>query len=164
MNIQVLTEQNKADITKILRDVLDYGDNAESEAENLLEPGRILFGAEKDGRIIGLVGAIPQYGTTGWELHPLGVLKEYQRHGIGAALVAALEREVVKRGGVMVYLGSDDESGTTSLYGVDLYEDTYAKIANIKNTGGHPYTFYEKQGYKIVGVFPDANGLGKPDI
>ena len=23
---------------------------------------------------------------------------------------------------------------------------------------------FQKMGYKIVGVFPDANGIGKPDI
>ena len=62
--------------------------------------------------------------------------------------MTALEREVAKRGGVMIYLGSDDEHNTTSLFGVDLYEDTFDKITNIKNTGGHPYTFYEKHGYK----------------
>ena len=50
------------------------------------------------------------------------------------------------------------------LYGVDLYEDTFGKLASIHNTGGHPFPFYEKQGYKIVGVLPDANGIGKPDI
>ena len=75
----------------------------------------------------------------------------------------ALEDEVAQRGGVMLYLGSDDEFGTTSLYGVDLYEDTFEKIKNIENKG-HPYPFYEKMGYKIVGVLPDANGIGKPDI
>jgi len=47
---------------------------------------------------------------------------------------------------------------------VDLYEDTFGRIENIQNTGGHPYTFFEKMGYKIVGVLPDANGIGKPDI
>ena len=60
--------------------------------------------------------------------------------------------------------GRPDFSGTTSLFGADLYDDTYVKLANIQNTGGHPFTFYEKMGYKIVGVFPDANGIGKPDI
>jgi hypothetical protein len=76
----------------------------------------------------------------------------------------AIEREVSARNGVMVYLGSDDETGRTSLYGVDLYNDTFGKLSNIQNVGGHPFTFYEKMGYKIVGVFPDANGTGKPDI
>ena len=48
--------------------------------------------------------------------------------------------------------------------GVDLYDDTFDKIKNIQNTGNHPFPFYEKLGYKIVGVIPDANGIGKPDI
>jgi len=29
---------------------------------------------------------------------------------------------------------------------------------------GHPFEFYQKQGYVITGVVPDANGVGKPDI
>jgi aminoglycoside 6'-N-acetyltransferase I len=28
----------------------------------------------------------------------------------------------------------------------------------------HPYEFYQKMGYTITGVMPDANGIGKPDI
>lgn len=28
----------------------------------------------------------------------------------------------------------------------------------------HPYEFYQKLGYSIVGVLPDANGFEKPDI
>lgn len=27
-----------------------------------------------------------------------------------------------------------------------------------------PHGFYEKLGFMIVGVMPDANGIGKPDI
>lgn len=155
----------------VLRSALGYSkSDAVSEAKRMLSPKRVGFAAinrsSKDSNlsVIGTIGAIPQYGTTGWELHPLAVLKEYQRRGIGRLLVDALEYEVVKRGGVMIYLGSDDKAGTTSLYGIDLYEDTFDKLKNIQNTGGHLYTFYEKMGYKVVGVFPDANGLGKPDI
>jgi aminoglycoside 6'-N-acetyltransferase I len=92
------------------------------------------------------------------------VLEKYRGKGLGTALVEALEREVGKQGGVTIYLGSDDEFGTTSLFGEDLYDNIYEKIENIKNTGGHPFEFYQKVGYKIVGVIPDANGVGKPDI
>jgi aminoglycoside 6'-N-acetyltransferase I len=37
-------------------------------------------------------------------------------------------------------------------------------IKNIRNIKNHPYEFYQKMGYTIVGICPDANGFGKPDI
>ena len=45
-----------------------------------------------------------------------------------------------------------------------MFQDTFEKIKNIQNLKGHPYTFYQKVGYQIVGVIPNANGIGKPDI
>jgi aminoglycoside 6'-N-acetyltransferase I len=84
--------------------------------------------------------------------------------GVGSRLVDKLEKEVLSRGGVVMYLGTDDEFGKTTLSGVDLFENLYDKIQNIKNLNRHPYEFYLKAGYKIVGVIPDANGPGKPDI
>lgn len=130
----------------------------------LLGDDRIAIAALDNGRLVGFVGAIPQYGVTGWELHPLMVKKEEQRRGVGTLLVRKLETVVASRGGVTIYLGTDDEFDQTSLGNVDLYQDTYAKIENIINHDSHPYEFYVKMGYKIVGVIPDANGLGKPDI
>lgn len=53
---------------------------------------------------------------------------------------------------------------TTTLGGVNLYPNVWQHIANIKNPQGHPYEFYQKVGFVIVGVMPDANGPGKPDI
>ena len=153
------------DAAEVMRDALNYSKaDAEGEVRRMLKHPRIALAAIADDRVVGIVGAIPQYGVTGWELHPLAVLKEYQRRGVGSVLLEAMEQEVAERGAVTLYLGSDDETGTTSLYGEDLYDDTFDKIANIQNIGGHPFPFYEKRGYKIVGVFPDVNGVGKPDI
>jgi aminoglycoside 6'-N-acetyltransferase I len=67
-------------------------------------------------------------------------------------------------GAATIYLGTDDTAGMTTLSNVDLYPNVYEHIANIKNLRRHPYEFYQKLGYTIVGVIPDANGIGKPDI
>jgi aminoglycoside 6'-N-acetyltransferase I len=134
------------------------------EMYECLEEERVNCAAIDEDHLIGFVGAIPQYEKNGWELHPLFVQKEYQGKGIGKILVNELEELVRANGGIMMYLGSDDEFGTTNLYGKDLYTDLYEQIQNIKNIGQHPYEFYQKQGYQIIGVVPDANGFGKPDI
>ncbi len=141
-----------------------YANCAGKEVERCLEEGKIALVALDGDAVIGFVGAMPQYGVTGWELHPLVVDEARRAQGIGRALCAELERRLREKGCVTVYLGTDDEFGKTSLSNTDLFEDTYGKIERIRNLKGHPYEFYQKVGYKIVGVIPDANGLGKPDI
>jgi len=71
---------------------------------------------------------------------------------------------VLARNAHTIFLGSDDESNTTSLAGKDLYPNVFEHLLNVRNLKRHPYVFYEKMGYTIVGVIPDANGFGKPDI
>lgn len=129
-----------------------------------LEEGKIAFVAVVEEQVAGFIGAMPQYGQTGWELHPLVVAQHSRRQGIGAALIHVLEREVAARGGITLYLGSDDEQGKTSLAYCDLYDHLWERIRDIRNLKNHPYEFYQKMGYQIVGVFPDVNGVGKPDI
>ncbi|MBN2878116.1 MAG: hypothetical protein JXN65_00625 [Clostridia bacterium] len=46
---------------------------------------------------------------------------------------------------------------------VDLYSELSEKIKNF-SAGTHQSGFYLKIGYSIIGVMPDANGIGKPDI
>ena len=88
-----------------------------------------------------------------------------QRQGIGRAIVLSLENEARTKGGLTIHLGADDikEGGATSLANVDLYDDLPEKIKRFL-PGNHPSGFYIKLGYKIIGVMPDANGIGKPDI
>lgn len=141
-----------------------YADCAEEEIALCLSDDRIALAMVEGGTLLGFVGAIPQYGITGWELHPLVVGEEFRSRGIGAKLCLALENILRERGCLTIYLGSDDVNGSTSLSNTDLFEDTFEKIKSIRNIKNHPFGFYEKIGYSIVGVVPDANGIGKPDI
>jgi aminoglycoside 6'-N-acetyltransferase I len=119
---------------------------------------------DDDGTVLGWVGATSQYDGNAWELHPLVVRLDSRGKGIGRALVVDLEAQVQKRGGITIYLGTDDEDSMTTLANMDLYPNVLERAMSIRNVRGHPYEFYQKLGYVIVGVIPDANGYGKPDI
>lgn len=141
-----------------------YGDCAEEQIALCMEEERIALAAVDKGELVGFIGAIPQYGVTGWELHPLAVAKTHRKKGVGRSLVESLEWECAARGGITIYLGTDDEFGQTTLSQGDLFENTLEKIAGIKNLKEHPYEFYQRVGFQIVGVLPDVNGMNKPDI
>jgi aminoglycoside 6'-N-acetyltransferase I len=142
------------------------------DLESALDEVRESFAADRISRIavdedrtvLGWVGGISQYRGHVWELHPLVVRVSQQGKGIGRALVADLEEHVKERGGLTITLGTDDVNYQTSLAGIDLFPNVWEHIAHIRNLKQHPYEFYQKQGYVIIGVMPDANGLGKPDI
>ncbi|MBK9006828.1 MAG: GNAT family N-acetyltransferase [Anaerolineae bacterium] len=135
------------------------------EANELFEEGNICRAAVgNDGNLLGFIGGIPQYDGHVWELHPLAVQPSEQGKGIGRALVKDFESRVRERGGLTITLGSDDENNMTSLSNVDLYENLWDQVKNIRNIKGHPFEFYQKMGFVITGVMPDANGRGKPDI
>ncbi|MBZ0300436.1 MAG: GNAT family N-acetyltransferase [Anaerolineae bacterium] len=140
--------------------------SALEEVADCLLPGRICrMAVSSEGVVIGWIGGREAgYEGNVWELHPLVVHPDHQGQGIGRALVRDLEDKVRQRGALTLQLGSDDETGMTSLSGVDLYDDLWERIHTIQNIRNHPYSFYQKLGYTIIGVMPDANGPGKPDI
>ncbi len=146
-------------------DWLTEMDAALKEIRDSFAPGHLSRVAlDEAGNALGWVGGIPQYEGHAFELHPLAVKPSAQRSGIGRALVRDLESQARQRGAITVYLGSDDEFGGTSLFGADVYPNVLDHLAAIRNLRHHPYEFYEKCGYAIVGIIPDANGFGKPDI
>lgn len=135
------------------------------EVQEMLEPGRICrVAVDQKGDLLGIVGGIPGYDGNVWELHPLAVRPSLQGQGIGRTLVEDFEGQVRARGGLTITLGSDDEDGMTSLSNSNLYENLWEKVRDIRNLKNHPFEFYQKLGYVITGVVPDANGVGKPDI
>ena len=171
MNIVDLDPENESavrQLAELLVDVLDIGwptiEKALEEVRESFPDERISRIAVEGDLVLGWVGGIKEYNGHTWELHPLAVRRDRQGQGIGRALVADLEERVRARGGHTIMLGTDDERGETSLAGRELFPDPLEHLRNLKNPGGHPYEFYQKVGYTIVGVIPDANGFGKPDI
>lgn len=144
-------------------DAWPTSDEARGEIESMLSSDKIALAAVEDDVIFGIIGGQPTYAKV-WELHPLGVTPAAQRRGVGSALVWELERRIREAGGLTLMLGSDDEAGWTNLAGLDVYPDPLTALANLRDVKGHPFVFYRKLGFAVVGIIPDANGFGKPDI
>ena len=176
VNMQTLNPEQRIQAAQMLTDELPLGwetlEEALEEVDERLDTverdgiGESLFlAAVEDGVILGWIGMLPSYGGNVYELHPLVVRNDRQGEGIGTILILELEKAARERGGLTMHLGADDEKpgGETSLANVDLYDDLPNYIKNFKS-GTHQAAFYMKMGYKIIGVMPDANGIGKPDI
>jgi aminoglycoside 6'-N-acetyltransferase I len=142
------------------------------DLDSALETVNESFGPERISRVavddsgaaLGWIGANGAYEGRVWELHPLAVRTDAQGQGIGRALVEDLEGQVSARGGLTLWLGSDDEDQMTSIGGIDVYPQPLEHLRKLKNLRRHPFEFYQKLGFVVVGVMPDANGFGKPDI
>ncbi len=137
---------------------------AREHVREMLDPARIARGYVRGPRLLGWVGGLEHYPDHIWELHPLVVHREHERRGVGRTLVADLEDRVRDLGIHTMFVGTDDELGQTNLGGVDLYPDVLARLTALVNLRDHPVGFYQRLGYSIIGVMPDANGFGKPDI
>jgi len=138
--------------------------DAEAEVATFIDnTERIGFAAVDDQRILGWIGGL-RYTAHAWELHPLVVDPEYQRRGVGRALVGALEQDARSEGVSLIWLGTDDDFGGTSLYDVDVFPNALEHLTKLAVTAGHPFMFYRRLGYEVVGMLPDVNGFGRPDI
>lgn len=116
------------------------------------------------GQCLAGSGASASTGAMCGNCIPLVVLVSQQGKGIGRVLVTDLEERMRECGGLTILLGTDDVTQQTTLAGIDLFPNVWEHVTHIKNLSRHPYEFYQKLGYVIVGAVPDANGLGKPDI
>ncbi|MCL2199371.1 MAG: GNAT family N-acetyltransferase [Defluviitaleaceae bacterium] len=173
VNMDTLNEAQLKQAAQMLTDEIPDGwetlADAMEEIDMLLndedEPDSHFIAAVENGEVVGWCGILPEYNGKVFELHPLVVRGDRQRKGIGQKLVAAIEKTAKEKGGLTMQLGADDEKlgGETSLANVDLYDDLPTRIREF-NPGAHQSAFYMKLGYKIIGVMPDANGRGKPDI
>ena len=170
VDFATLTPTQRGEAARILREALNrhddaYGAPGEAEAEVakvLGDPERLAFAALDGETLLGWVGAIRGYSRA-WELHPLVVDPPRHGAGIGRRLVAALEDAARAEGMLALHLGADDDFGGTSLFGLDLFPDVLARARDARSVD-HPMGFYQRLGFEVVGLIPDANGFGKPDI
>lgn len=119
---------------------------------------------DAEGAVLGWVGAIRMYGGNVWELHPMVVHPDHRGRGIGRALVEHLAGQARDAGALTLWLGTDDEAQMTTLGGAELYPGVLDKLRDLRDLRRHPFGFYQRLGFEIAGVVPDANGAGKPDI
>ncbi|MBD0321295.1 MAG: GNAT family N-acetyltransferase [Gemmatimonadetes bacterium] len=119
---------------------------------------------DADGRVAGWIGGIRGYRGNVWELHPLVVRRDLRGRGIGRMLVDELAARAREAGASTLWLGTDDENNRTTLGGASLFPGLLDRLRELRNLGGHPFTFYQRMGFEVAGVLPDANGPGKPDI
>lgn len=141
-------------------------DEALEEVQDAFAEDRISRIAVDDltQEVIGWIGGIITYDGNVIELHPLVTRTDVQRSGVGRALVADLEEHARQRGALTIMLGTDDETALTTLGGKDVYPNPLQHAMDIQNIDNHPFEFYQKCGYVVIGIIPDANGFGKPDI
>jgi aminoglycoside 6'-N-acetyltransferase I len=140
-------------------------DEARQEVLDSLGPDRISRVALDPGdAVVGWIGAIREYDGLVWQLHPIVVDESKRRRGIGRALILDLEAILTDRGALTLWAGSDDLAQETSLGGVNLYSALPKAFDAVTSWGNHPLPFYRRLGFQVIGVMPDANGRGRPDI
>ena len=138
-------------------------DRAREVVLDALEPGNINRLLLDGDRVAGWVGARRDYGCV-WELHPMVVDESMRGRGHGRALVDDVVRLAEEQGALTLSLGTSDEVGLTSLAARDLFEEPLAALQEIEAAREHPLGFWLAVGFTVVGVFPDAEGIGKPTI
>ncbi len=139
-------------------------ESARREVLECMEEPNLCIGYRQGDALLGWTGLRPMYEET-WEMHPLVVDTRHQKKGIGRSLLEEIERIGREKGLRGIALGTDDEQFGTSLSLVSIdRSNIWDELKGIRNLGSHPYEFYEKCGYMIVGMIPDANGRHKPDI
>lgn len=139
-------------------------ERARQTLDECIAAPNLCLGLLANGTLAGWVGLRPMYDKT-WELHPLVVAPGQQSQGVGRALMQALEQRARAMGLIGIVLGSDDEFFETSLSQVDINgSNALVEMQRLSNVNHHPFEFYQKCGYSVVGIIPNANGKNKPDI
>lgn len=136
-----------------------------NEVQASLNPDRISRVAVEDGgNVLGWAGAVQGYRGKVWEIFPLVVHPDARRKGIGRMLVQDVEQQVRSRGGLTIWVRTGKLVPNTIPEPVELFPGVISKLQDLTSRAGQLYRFFESLGYEAIGVMPDANGPGRPDI
>ena len=113
-------------------------------------------------RAVGWIGLKP--GKRVWEIHPIAVDPAQQGLGVGRLLVDAAVTSAREADALTLFASTSDEIGSTSLFEADLFDAPWQAMRDLRVTGPSPVSFWQKVGFTVVGVLPDAEGTGKPSI
>jgi aminoglycoside 6'-N-acetyltransferase I len=136
---------------------------------NSLDEKNICIGLKVGNELAGWVCLSPMYGKIEneetWNLQPLAVSTKFKGRGFGKILMNEVERLAREKNIIGILLSSGDEADKTSLSDREISgENVIEEIKNIKNYKNHPYEFYQKCGYSIIGIVPNGYGLRRTDI
>ena len=137
-------------------------DLARKQVTSATSAGRLGRVVLEQYEVAGWIGIIK--GKRVWEIHPIAIAIEHQYKGLGHLLVEDVARIAKEAGALTLFAGTSDEVGTTNLFGADLYADPASFIKGIEATGRNPFKFWQNAGFTVVGLMPDAEGIGKPAI
>ena len=139
-------------------------DDAREEVDDATATGQVARVLVDDGGVpIGWACCAHQYDSV-WELHPMLIAPDHHRRGHGTALARDIEHQAAIRGASVLVLGTSDATHATSLSDTDLYADPIGALGSLTFKKDHPVRFWQKIGYSVVGVVPDAEGPGIPSI
>ena len=138
-------------------------DDARQELDDALRDGKISRCLFERGIPVAWGSITPLYGKV-WEIHPLLVHVEHHRRGFGKLVVRDLEAHASRKGAGVLFVSTSDETDSTSLGGRDLFIDPIGALATIEHRRSAALQFWTRMGYEIVGLIPDAEGVGKPSI
>jgi len=141
-------------------------DTAMQELQRASEDNVLTRVAIEAGTPKGWIAAHPQ-GHGSWEIHPLLVDPAASGKGYGRVLVQDIERQMRSQGGISVFLSTSDATHSTTVSDVDLYTNPLNALRHISirdTSSGHAFQFWQRVGFTIVGIIPDAEGVGVPSI
>ena len=88
--IYLLNEEERNQAAKLVSNGFPHAyptlEDGHEVIESITSNGAHCLVAMMGQMVVGVVGAIPQYGTTGWELHPLIVHPDHRHLRIGTKL------------------------------------------------------------------------------